>query len=60
MNQFEECVEFENPDGFLLRGILHHGSKTSYKKTSIISMNTGLNDMVGWHRLQLKVARFFS
>lgn len=56
----EECVEFENNDNLLLRGILHHGNKAEYKKISLICLNTGLNDMVGWHRLQIKVARFLA
>jgi len=60
MNPLEECVEFKNPEGFLLRGILHYGNDSSYKKTTIICLNTGLNDMVGWHRLQVKVARFLA
>jgi pimeloyl-ACP methyl ester carboxylesterase len=53
----EECVEFENPEGFLLRGILHHGNQQVYRNVSLISLNTGLNDMVGWHRLQVKIGR---
>ncbi len=56
----EECVEFKNQDGYLLRGILHHGNRSEYKTKSIICLNTGLNDMVGWHRLQIKIARFLA
>jgi len=56
----EECIEFENKDGLLLRGILHHGNEVEHKKVSLICLNTGLNDMVGWHRLQVKVARFLA
>jgi pimeloyl-ACP methyl ester carboxylesterase len=56
----EECVEFENQDSHLLRGILHHGNQAEYKKKSLICLNTGLNDMVGWHRLQIKIARFLA
>ena len=56
----EECVEFENNDSMLLRGILHHGNEVEYKKISLICLNTGLNDMVGWHRLQIKIARFLA
>ena len=53
----EECVEFLNADGFILRGILHYGSNSNYKATSLICLNTGLNDMIGWHRLQVKIGR---
>ncbi len=56
----EECVEFENQQGHLLRGILHHGNQAEYKTKSVVCLNTGLNDMVGWHRLQVKIARFLA
>ena len=56
----EECVEICNPDGFILRGILHHGEATKYKKVSLICLNTGLNDMVGWHRIQVKLSRYLA
>lgn len=56
----EECIEFKNIDGLILRGILHHGNGSVYKKITLICLNTGLNDMVGWHRLQVKNARFFA
>lgn len=56
----EQCIEFKNKIGHTLRGILHHGSTNNYKKVSLLFLNTGLNDMVGWHRLQLKIARHFA
>lgn len=56
----EECVNFHNYNGLVLKGILHKGSAENYKKLTIICLNTGLNDMVGWHRLQVKVARFLA
>ena len=56
----ELCVEFKNEKGNTLRGILHPGSTDKYQKVSLVFLNTGLNDMVGWHRLQLKVARHFA
>jgi pimeloyl-ACP methyl ester carboxylesterase len=56
----EECIEFRNPTGEVLRGILHTGAKEGARSASIICLNTGLNDMVGWHRLQVKVARFLA
>jgi pimeloyl-ACP methyl ester carboxylesterase len=56
----EVCIQFQNKQGNLLRGILHHGNKPNYRKTSIVFLNTGLNDMVGWHRLQVKMARYLA
>jgi pimeloyl-ACP methyl ester carboxylesterase len=56
----EECVEFYNQNHQLLRGILHHGNPAEYKKISLICLNTGLNNMVGWHRLQVKLAIFLA
>jgi len=56
----EECVDFRNADGSILRGILHHGAAANHKKTALICLNTGLNDMVGWHRIQVKVSRFLA
>ncbi len=56
----ELCVEFMNEKGNTLRGILHPGSTNKYQKVSLVFLNTGLNDMVGWHRLQLKLARHFA
>jgi uncharacterized protein len=56
----ELCVKFQNEKGNILRGILHRGTAENYKRVSLIFLNTGLNDMVGWHRLQLKVARHFA
>ena len=56
----EECVEFQNQDGLLLRGILHHGNRKVYKNVSLICLNTGLNDMVGWHRIQVKLSRYLA
>ena len=56
----EKCVQFKNSKGCLLRGILHHANPESNKKIALISLNTGLNDMIGWHRLQVKMARFFA
>jgi len=53
----EECVEFRNTEGFVLRGILHPAGRGAAKKIGLIFLNTGLNDMVGWHRLQVKLAR---
>ncbi len=60
MADIEECLEFRNPDGLLLRGILHYGNDENYKKIALICLNTGLNDMVGWHRIQVKTARFLA
>jgi len=56
----EECVHFNNGKGLLLRGILHHADPELHKNITLICLNTGLNDMVGWHRLQVKMARFFA
>ena len=56
----EECVEFENQDGHLLRGILHYGDHEVSKTVSLICLNTGLNDMVGWHRIQVKTSRYLA
>ncbi|MEJ2049671.1 MAG: alpha/beta fold hydrolase [Calditrichota bacterium] len=56
----EQFVEFKNEVGNTLRGILHHGLTDDYKNVCLIFLNTGLNDMVGWHRLQLKIARHFA
>lgn len=56
----EECVEIINPDGVRLRGILHHADQDACKKVCLITLNTGLNDMVGWHRIQVKIARYLA
>ncbi len=56
----EECIEFNNSDGVSLRGILHYANEETKKEIVVICLNTGLNDMVGWHRLQVKVSRFLS
>lgn len=56
----EECVEFHNPDGLLLRGILHCADPENAQGISLVCLNTGLNDMVGWHRIQVKTARFLA
>lgn len=53
----EECVVFSNAEGHLLRGILHRPDPVNRRRISLIALNTGLNDMVGWHRLQLKIGR---
>ena len=53
-------MEFKNEKDNILRGILHQGALVCYKNISLIFLNTGLNDMVGWHRIQVKLARFFS
>ena len=53
----EECVEFHNRDGLLLRGIVHHAASENTKGVTLICLNTGLNDMAGWHRIQVKTAR---
>ena len=60
MEHKEECVEFINPDGFILRGILHHADQDHAKGVSLICLNTGLNDMVGWHRIQVKTSRYLT
>lgn len=52
----EKCVEFFNKDKITLRGILHLPDGND-KKTGVIILNTGLNDMVGWHRIQVEMAR---
>lgn len=56
----EKCIQFENKQGHRLRGILHHAETVNNKKVTLICLNTGLNDMVGWHRLQVKIARFLA
>jgi len=53
----EECVEFKNTAGHLLRGVLHRPDPDRANGLSLIFLNTGLNDMVGWHRIQVKMAR---
>lgn len=60
MDLNEECVEFKNSAGLLLRGVLHRHDPNNDLKTSIVCLNTGLNDMVGWHRIQVKIARKLS
>ena len=57
MTRLEECVEFRNAEGRLLRGILHRADPDAAGNITLIFLNTGLNDMVGWHRLQVKLAR---
>jgi pimeloyl-ACP methyl ester carboxylesterase len=56
----EECIQFLNGDGHLLRGILHYGNTDKCKRVSIICLNTGLNDMVGWYRIQVKMSRYLA
>jgi pimeloyl-ACP methyl ester carboxylesterase len=56
----EECVEFPNAGGSILRGILHRSDPANDNKTALICLNTGLNDMVGWHRIQVKLSRFLA
>jgi pimeloyl-ACP methyl ester carboxylesterase len=53
----EECIAFTNSNDLTLRGILHRGRDSAYRRTSLILLNTGLNDMAGWHRIQVKMAR---
>ncbi|MEW6442075.1 MAG: alpha/beta fold hydrolase [bacterium] len=53
----EQCVSFRNPEGHLLRGILHPPSPDRKRGVSVLLLNTGLNDMTGWHRVQVKLAR---
>lgn len=56
----EVCFEIINRSNDCLRGILHKGNPENYKKIVLICLNTGLNDMVGWHRIQVKTARYLS
>ena len=56
----EECIQTQNANGECLRGIIHHGNPDNYKKIILICLNTGLNDMVGWHRIQVKTARYLA
>jgi pimeloyl-ACP methyl ester carboxylesterase len=56
----EECIEFPNKEGLVLRGVLHYGSIERRKDITLITLNTGLNDMTGWHRLQVKNARYLA
>jgi pimeloyl-ACP methyl ester carboxylesterase len=56
----EVCVETVKTNGQCLRGILHQGNPDTYKNIVLICLNTGLNDMVGWHRIQVKTARFLA
>jgi pimeloyl-ACP methyl ester carboxylesterase len=60
MDSNESCVAFSNSEGLTLRGVLHSNGLTKELNTSIICLNTGLNDMVGWHRIQVKTARKLS
>jgi len=53
----EECIQFRNSDSVILRGILHHAADDKYRGISLIALNTGLNDKVGWHRIQVKLSR---
>jgi pimeloyl-ACP methyl ester carboxylesterase len=55
-----ECVEFKSDEQRILRGIVHNGNPEKRKHTTIICLNTGLNDMVGWHRIQVKNAHFLA
>ena len=56
----EECVSFANKNGLILRGILHKHNSNENKKVTLICLNTGLNDMGGWHRIQVKIARYLA
>ena len=56
----EECIEFKNSEELVLRGILHNPNKHNINNITLICLNTGLNDMIGWHRIQIKVSRFLS
>ena len=56
----EECIQFTNKAGVVLRGILHHHNSQNHRGLSVICLNTGLNDMVGWHRIQVKMARYLA
>lgn len=56
----EKCIEFKNLAGLKLRGVLHRHDPGKDMQISIICLNTGLNDMVGWHRIQVKMARKLS
>jgi dienelactone hydrolase len=60
MQNDEQCIEFLNNDGQVLRGIIHFSAKENRKMMTLVCLNTGLNDMVGWHRLQVKTARFLA
>lgn len=56
----EKCIEFSNSHGLTLRGVWHSHVPEKDMKTSVVCLNTGLNDMVGWHRIQVKMARKLS
>lgn len=60
MDAIEKCVEFTNRQDLTIRGVLHVADPARDRKTSIICLNTGLNDMVGWHRIQVKTARILA
>lgn len=60
MQNAEHCVEFQNPAGQVLRGIFHCAEESKRKNLTLICLNTGLNDMAGWHRLQVKSARLLA
>jgi len=55
----EECIEFKNCEGIILRGILHKAD-VEKQKITFICLNTGLNDMAGWHGIQVKTARYLA
>lgn len=60
MTCIEECVEFKNPANLVIRGVLHKADDKDRQSVSLICLNTGLNDMVGWHRIQVKIARLLA
>jgi pimeloyl-ACP methyl ester carboxylesterase len=53
----EEPINFKNRNNESLFGILHHPKEDGKKNVSVIMLNSGTNNRVGWHRFNVKIAR---
>jgi alpha/beta superfamily hydrolase len=56
----EYSVEFSNDKGQKLSGIIHAPTEKNLGNTGVVIFNGGIEDRVGTHRLNLKIARVLS
>jgi alpha/beta superfamily hydrolase len=56
----EYSVEFSNDKGQKLCGMMHAPTENNLSNTGVIIFNAGIEDRVGPHRLNLKIARALS
>lgn len=56
----EEIVCLRNSRGDLLHGVLHYPQAGFGHSAAVIMLNSGTNNRVGWHRFNVKIARYLS